>query len=295
MSIDLIADPLNENDVLLVFQDVGAIRRDVEGDADIEVDNYSQELRVEQLEDELDETRSKLRTTVEELETSNEELKSSNEEMMSMNEELQSTNEELATVNEELKNKVDQLGRTNSDLQNFIESTQVPTIFLDRRMRIRSFTPATRSLFRFQDQDRGRLFSDVVSRVDQRQLELWGLKVLETGDSIEEELSLEDGKECYVLRVLPYRDVERRDRRRHPGVFGRDQDPANPGGSRPQRGTRAPAHPRNRNALQDRSRRDGGGRPQPSLSQDQSALRRSHRQFDGQSHRTNASPMRRRS
>ena len=119
--IDLIADPLNENDVLLVFQDVGAIRREVEGDADIEVDNYSQELRVEQLEDELDETRSKLRTTVEELETSNEELKSSNEEMMSMNEELQSTNEELATVNEELKNKVDQLGRTNSDLQNFIE------------------------------------------------------------------------------------------------------------------------------------------------------------------------------
>ena len=205
--IDLIADPLNENDVLLVFQDVGAIRREVEGDADIEVDNYSQELRVEQLEDELDETRSKLRTTVEELETSNEELKSSNEEMMSMNEELQSTNEELATVNEELKNKVDQLGRTNSDLQNFIESTQVPTIFLDRRMRIRSFTPATRSLFRFQDQDRGRLFSDVVSRVDQRQLELWGLKVLETGNSIEEELSLEDGKECYVLRVLPYRDA----------------------------------------------------------------------------------------
>ena len=74
-------------------------------------------------------------------------------------------------------------------------------------MRIRSFTPATRSLFRFQDQDRGRLFSDVVSRVDQRQLELWGLKVLETGNSIEEELSLEDGKECYVLRVLPYRDA----------------------------------------------------------------------------------------
>ena len=94
--------------------------------------------------------------------------------MMSMNEELQSTNEELATVNEELKNKVDQLARTNSDLQNFIESTQVPTIFLDRSMRIRSFTPATQTLFRFQEQDKGRLFSDVVSRVDQRRLEQLG-------------------------------------------------------------------------------------------------------------------------
>ena len=113
-------------------------------------DAYSEDDRVGQLEDELDETRSKLRSAVEELETSNEELKSSNEEMMSMNEELQSTNEELATVNEELKNKVDQLARANSDLQNLIESTEVPTIFLDPKMRIRSFTPATRSLFRFQ-------------------------------------------------------------------------------------------------------------------------------------------------
>ena len=205
--VDLIADPLSESEVLLVFQDVAAIRRDVESDADIEVNNDSHEVRIEQLEGELEETRSKLRTTVEELETSNEELKSSNEEMMSMNEELQSTNEELATVNEELKNKVDQLGRTNSDLQNFIESTQVPTIFLDRRMRIRSFTPATRSLFRFQDQDRGRLFSDVVSRVDHGKLEALGRKVLEDGESIEDEISLEDGRECYVLRVLPYRDA----------------------------------------------------------------------------------------
>lgn len=74
-------------------------------------------------------------------------------------------------------------------------------------MRIRSFTPATRTLFRFQEQDRGRLFSDVVSRVDQRRLEQLGLKVLEAGEAIEEELSLDGGKECYVLRVLPYRDA----------------------------------------------------------------------------------------
>ena len=171
--VDVIADPLNEEEVLLIFQDSSATP-DAALDADAQEEGYSQEDRIKQLEDELDETRSRLRTTVEELETSNEELKSSNEEMMSMNEELQSANEELATVNEELKNKVDQLARANSDLQNFIESTQVPTIFLDRKMRIRSFTPATRVLFRFQDQDRGRLFSDVVSRADHRQLEKLG-------------------------------------------------------------------------------------------------------------------------
>ncbi|WP_161829733.1 chemotaxis protein CheB [Steroidobacter agaridevorans] len=206
LHVDVIADPLNEEDVLLVFQDAGA-GRETDADTDVQEESYSQEERIKQLEDELDETRSRLRTTIEELETSNEELKSSNEEMMSMNEELQSANEELATVNEELKNKVDQLARANSDLQNFIESTQVPTIFLDRKMRIRSFTPATRGLFRFQEQDRGRLFSDVVSRADQRQLEALGRKVLETGEPVEQELAIEDGDESYVLRVLPYRDL----------------------------------------------------------------------------------------
>jgi two-component system, chemotaxis family, CheB/CheR fusion protein len=206
--VDLIADPLSGEEILLVFQDIAANRRDADKDAEADVAAYSDEDRIKQLEDELDETRSKLRTTVEELETSNEELKSSNEEMMSMNEELQSTNEELATVNEELKNKVEQLGRVNSDLQNFIESTQVPTIFLDRKMRIRSFTPATKSLFRFQEQDAGRLFSDVVSRTDRRQLEELGHKVLETGEGLEQELTIEDGNESFVLRVLPYRDLD---------------------------------------------------------------------------------------
>lgn len=205
--VNVIADPLNQDETLLVFQDASANRLDHDADSETRIDAYTDEDRIKQLEDELDETRSKLRVTVEELETSNEELKSSNEEMMSMNEELQSTNEELATVNEELKNKVDQLARANSDLQNFIESTQVPTIFLDRKMRIRSFTPATRSLFRFQDQDMGRPFSDVVSRTDHRQLEDLGRKVLESGEAIEQELSIEDGQESHVLRVLPYRDL----------------------------------------------------------------------------------------
>jgi two-component system CheB/CheR fusion protein len=124
-----------------------------------------------------------------------------------MNEELQSTNEELATVNEELKNKVDQLGRANSDLQNFIEGTQVPTIFLDNRMRIRSFTPAAKSLFRLQEQDRGRLLSDVVSRADQKLVETLVRGVIDSNEPIEREISIDDDKESHVLRVLPYRDA----------------------------------------------------------------------------------------
>jgi two-component system CheB/CheR fusion protein len=206
--VTVTADPIGYGEVLLVFQDQASDV--VDGQAvETEASASAFEDNIRQLEDELAEARTRLRTTVEELETSNEELKSSNEEMMSMNEELQSTNEELATVNEELKNKVDQVARANSDLQNFIESTQVPTIFLDRRLRIRSFTPACQSLFRFQDQEKekGRPLSDVVTRA-RIDLEQTARGVLETGEAVEREFSTEGGEEDYVLRALPYQDLE---------------------------------------------------------------------------------------
>lgn len=201
--VDLSAHPLSKDEVLLVFQD--HVPRPSGPDEDLA--QTIDEDNVRQLEDELDETRLKLRTTVEELETSNEELKSTNEEMMSMNEELQSTNEELATVNEELKNKVDQLARANSDLENFIESTQIPTVFLDNKLRIRSFTPATRALFRFQEQDKGRPLSDLVSPAGQP-FEKWAREVLEKGEAVEHEFNVEATQESYVVRVLPYRGVD---------------------------------------------------------------------------------------
>jgi Methylase of chemotaxis methyl-accepting proteins len=98
------------------------------------------------LEEDLRRTRDRLRTTVEQHETSIEELKASNEELQAINEELrsaseeletgkeelQSVNEELTTVNHELKDKIEELGRSNSDLLNFMAAADVGTIFLDR-------------------------------------------------------------------------------------------------------------------------------------------------------------------
>ena len=198
--VNVTALPLNLEETLLVFQETAAPLGEYDT---VEVGSTTaDDDSIKQLEDELDETRTKLRTTVEELETSNEELKSSNEEMMSMNEELQSTNEELATVNEELKNKVDQLARANSDLQNFIESTQIPTIFLDSKLRIRSYTPATKILFRFQEQDKGRPLSDLVSR-GRMDFEPLAQQVLQTGEPVEHELTVDETGESFVVRVLP--------------------------------------------------------------------------------------------
>jgi two-component system CheB/CheR fusion protein len=122
--------------------------------------------RFEDIEMELKSTKSELRNVVEELETSNEELQSSNEELMASNEELQSTNEELQSVNEELytvnselqeKNK--ELLLLNNDINNLLDNSDVATVFVDTKMKIRKFTPALKKLFSLQDNDLGRPIS----------------------------------------------------------------------------------------------------------------------------------------
>ncbi|HEY1361967.1 MAG TPA: PAS domain-containing protein [Xanthobacteraceae bacterium] len=174
---------------------------------------------VEQLERDLRYTRERLQTTVEEYETALEELKAANEEMVSVNEELQSTNEELETskeemqsvneelhtVNAELNHKIDELDHANADLRNLFESTQIPTIFLDSQLVVRSFTPASIAIFNLISTDRGRPLTDIVSNLELGDLQRDIRAVLENGQSIERRVRRLDGKAQYLMRLLPYR------------------------------------------------------------------------------------------
>ena len=140
----IVCEKIDQSSYLFVIEETGQLNPVTEDDlVDFDMEHGQQQF----LEEELQATRHRLRSTVEELETTNEELKSSNEEMMSMNEELQSTNEELTTVNDELKNKVDQLTVANSDLKNFFDSTQLPVLVVDSKLQLRSFTDAACDLF----------------------------------------------------------------------------------------------------------------------------------------------------
>ncbi len=173
---------------------------------------------IQQIEEELQETKERLQSTIEELETANEEFRSTNEELMSVNEELQSSNEELETskeelqsvneelqtVNSELTNKVEELDRANSDLNNLFQSTQIATIFLDRNLVIRSFTPPVTRLFNLIPGDQGRPLTDLVSRLSYPDLEN-DIRSVFGGEVIERAVSLAGGKGHFLARILPYR------------------------------------------------------------------------------------------
>jgi len=161
-------------------------------------------------------TKDNLQATLEELESSNEELASSNDELQAANEklqtskeELQAVNEELETINTELKKKVDELDRAHSDLHNLFESTQIATLFVDRSLRIKKFTPAATDVFRLIESDVGRSIADIVPRFTGAGGLMADIrKVLRTLVRQECQVRLVDGDSWYILRILPYRTVD---------------------------------------------------------------------------------------
>ena len=140
----------------------------------VEYDADSQAVqRIADLELDLQQTRENLQATIEELETTNEEQQATNQEMLASNEELQSTNEELQSVNEELysvnaefQSKIGELTALNNDMDNLLRSTDIGTVFLDRELRIRKFTPAVTSVIKLLDHDIGRPIDQIAYSID---------------------------------------------------------------------------------------------------------------------------------
>ena len=177
----------------------------------------------QQLEEELARVTGQLRATVEQYETQVEEAKASNEELQAMNEELrsaaealetskeelQSVNEELTTVNQELKIKIEELGLTNNDFQNFINATDIGTIFLDRELRVKFSTPRAREIFNLLDTDIGRPLSDITSRLLYTGIHTDVRAVLERLSSFEREVQTEDQR-WHLMGLLPYRTMDNR-------------------------------------------------------------------------------------
>lgn len=170
----------------------------------------------DQLERDLAEARSTLRTKVEELAASNEELLTANEELRAANEELDVWQEELRVLNEELTEsnrqlsaKVEQLETVTADLRNLLGSTDVATIFLDSELCIRMFTPAVGAIFNLLARDVGRPLSDFQSRLRDERLLDEARTVFDSLAPREAEVTDDRGR-WYLRRILPYRAEEDR-------------------------------------------------------------------------------------
>ncbi|OGT98624.1 MAG: hypothetical protein A2X80_09670 [Geobacteraceae bacterium GWB2_52_12] len=186
----------------------------------------SKEMLTRQLEEQLRVTHEQLQATSEQLETSNEGFMSANEELMSINEEFQSANEELqstneeletskeelqalneeiSTVNAELQVKVEELNQATSDMENLLVSSGIATLFLDRKLNIKGFTPAAAGIFNLIPADIGRPFQHLAGKIDWSTITRDVVTVLDGQPFAEEEITTLEMGRCYLKRIFPYR------------------------------------------------------------------------------------------
>jgi two-component system CheB/CheR fusion protein len=167
---------------------------------------------IKQLEDELRVTQKDLQSSIQDLQSANEEMISSNEELQSTieeletsREELQSLNEEMTTVNGQLQEKVEKLDKANNDMANFLESTQIATLFLDCDLRVKLFTPALTRILNMIPSDVGRSFMDLSVNFSDCDLLSIIRTVIQNGATLESESRHANGQ-YYIVRVMPYKN-----------------------------------------------------------------------------------------
>ncbi|MFP3941093.1 MAG: CheR family methyltransferase [Thermoanaerobaculia bacterium] len=220
ITIEPISAGVRSNGLLLVaFRDVPQPTAVFRAGGEAQGDAKGRERAVSvQRQEELQETREQLRTAVDQLRTASEEHSASYEELLSLNEELQATNEELEASKEELQSLNEELTTTNrqleernqelrtltSDLDNLLSSARVPTVFLDRELRVRRFTPATTEVLRIGPGDVGRPIEDLGLKVRDERLLADAQRVLEDSTTVEVEVGGEDER-WFFRRILPYR------------------------------------------------------------------------------------------
>ena len=134
------------------------------------------DLRIRQMEQELEQIREDMRSITEDQEAANEELQSANEELLSGSEELQSLNEELETNKEELQSTNEELTIVNheiislneilTDARDYAEAIRAtihePMLILDTNFRVSSANPSFYKYFGVkEDETEGMILFDL--------------------------------------------------------------------------------------------------------------------------------------
>lgn len=122
-------------------------------------------------------------------------------------EQLQVSIEQYETSNEELENKVEELSRTNNDLLNLIEATEVGVIFVDNDYCIQRFTSSSTEVFNLIDSDMGRPLGHITHSLEYDEIVDDVKHVLNTLEKVKKVVSHSDDR-WFIMRLRPYRSTE---------------------------------------------------------------------------------------
>jgi len=169
---------------------------------DLEKNNLEKKLneRISQLEEELQYTK-------ECLQLSNEEHLVYNEELLTANEEFKAINDELLKINTQYQYKNQELADLYNDMTNYLNSTDIGTIFLDENLCVRKFTPSITKEINLKVQDIGRPMHDISNNLINDDLNTAVIEVLNTRKLYEKEIESKNGS-WYLLKCAPYSTSE---------------------------------------------------------------------------------------
>ena len=118
--------------------------------------------------------------------------------------ELKASNAELVAVNAELRLGNSDLNATNDDLSNLLASSQIPILMLDRKMRIRRFTPPAEKAFGIAASDVGQPLADLKLGIEAPQLKAAVRDVVAGFEA--RQLEVRDRQDrWYTLWIRPYK------------------------------------------------------------------------------------------
>ncbi len=221
--VDLSVEPLSKQNalqgmMLVVFTDVaiklkakttGKLKSTSTRVAELQQDLERTSQEVQIIREEMQASQEELRSSNEELQSTNEELQSTNEELTTSKEEMQSMNEEMQTVNQELQTRLEELSRTNNDMKNLLDSTNIATLFLDNTLHVRRFTSETSKITKLIPGDVGRPITDIASALLYPDLVDDVHEVLRTLVKVDRQIPIPDGN-WFAARILPYRTMDNR-------------------------------------------------------------------------------------
>jgi PAS domain-containing protein len=166
-------------------------------------------LEAQTVREEMQTAQEELRSTIEEQQSTNEEMQSTNEELTTSKEEMQSLNEELQTVNGEMQVKMEELARSNNDMKNLLNSTDIATLFLDNDLNVRRFTTQATKIIKLIPGDIGRPITDLASDLLYPELAGDAHEVLRKLGFAEKPVNARDGR-WFTVRIMPYRTLDDR-------------------------------------------------------------------------------------